>query len=136
MSGTDNIKSDTFSEPIKSLRYSKLLDYYAPCLTEKQREAAANFYNDDLSLGEIAENTGTTRQAVRDNIKRAEIIMTDLEDKLHITDRAERFYTLFDEMQKHLTALEGELKPGCNITAAHARAKHALSFLEENADIF
>jgi predicted DNA-binding protein YlxM (UPF0122 family) len=124
------------SEPIKSLRYSKLLDYYAPCLTEKQRDAAQSFYNDDLSLGEIAENIGTTRQAVRDNIRRAETIMTDLEDELHMADRAERFYTLFDELTKHLTALTNELKPGCNLNAAHARAKHALGVLEQGAEIF
>jgi predicted DNA-binding protein YlxM (UPF0122 family) len=128
--------SESVSEPIKSLRFSKLLDYYAPCLTEKQRDAAANFYNDDLSLGEIAENTGITRQAVRDNIKRAEMIMNDLEDKLHVADSAERFFALYDELHKHLSALYDELKPGCNITAAHARAKHTLALLEQNADIF
>jgi predicted DNA-binding protein YlxM (UPF0122 family) len=123
------------TENIKNLRFSKLLDYYSECLTEKQAEAAQNFYNDDLSLGEIAENTGVTRQAVRDNIKRAETIMTSLEKKLHVAERSDGFYTLYDELSKHLSALVSELRPGCNLSAAHARAKHALEVLEQHKDL-
>jgi predicted DNA-binding protein YlxM (UPF0122 family) len=121
---------------IKSLRYSKLLDYYADCLTEKQAEAAKLFYNDDLSLGEIAENSGISRQAVRDNIKRAETIMQGLEDKLHIAENAEKYYKFFDELKKHLTFLENELKPGCNISSLHSRAKHTLGLLDDAQDLF
>jgi predicted DNA-binding protein YlxM (UPF0122 family) len=124
------------ADGIKSLRYSRLLDYYSGCLTEKQAEAARNFYNDDLSLGEIAENSGISRQAVRDNIKRAELVMQGLEDKLHILELADNYYKLHDELKKHLTVLENELKPGCNITALHARAKHALAVLEEAGELF
>ena len=49
-----------------------LLDFYGDMLTAKQRDFINLYYNDDLSLAEIAENEGITRQGVRDAIKRAE----------------------------------------------------------------
>ena len=53
----------------KDLGFSILLDYYGMVLTEKQRNILTEYYNDDLSLAEIAENYGITRQGVRDAIK-------------------------------------------------------------------
>ena len=54
----------------KNLNVSILLDFYGAMLTEKQREAVEYYYNDDLSLSEIADNQGISRQGVRDAIKR------------------------------------------------------------------
>ena len=56
----------------KDLRITFLLDFYGDMLTEKQREVVECYYNEDLSLAEIAEEKGITRQGVRDGIKRAE----------------------------------------------------------------
>ena len=56
----------------KNLKISDLLDFYGECLTEKQRNFLDYYYNDDLSLSEIAENESITRQGVRDAIKRGE----------------------------------------------------------------
>ena len=56
----------------KNLEISLLFDFYGDMLTEKQRDVVELYYNDDLSLSEIAENEGITRQGVRDSIKRAE----------------------------------------------------------------
>lgn len=66
----------------KNLKISVLLDYYGEMLTQKQREAVKFYYDDDLSLGEIAENLNISRQGVRDNIKRAEAMLIHYEDKL------------------------------------------------------
>ena len=55
----------------KNLHISALLDVYGAFLGEKQRKLTAYYYNDDLSLSEIAENEGITRQGVNDQIKRA-----------------------------------------------------------------
>ena len=66
----------------KNLEISVLLDFYGDMLTEKQREMIEFYYNDDLSLAEIAENQGITRQGVRDSIKRAEQQMLEMEDRL------------------------------------------------------
>ena len=53
------------------LEMSLLFDFYGETLTEKQRELFDLYYNEDLSLSEIAEHAGITRQGVRDSIKRA-----------------------------------------------------------------
>jgi len=52
----------------KNLEISFLLDFYGSMLTEKQRIMIEYYYNDDLSLAEIADNEGITRQGVRDSI--------------------------------------------------------------------
>lgn len=56
----------------KDLAYSSLLDIYGRFLSEKQKSLTEHYYNEDLSLSEIAENEGITRQGVSDNIRRAE----------------------------------------------------------------
>ena len=66
----------------KDMRVAFLLDFYGDLLTEKQRESLDFYYNDDLSLGEIGANLGISRQGVRDNIKRAEAILLEMEDIL------------------------------------------------------
>lgn len=64
-----------------------LLDIYGDILTKKQRDMIDYYYNDDLSLAEIAENEGITRQGVRDSIKRAEMQMFDMERKLGLNKK-------------------------------------------------
>ena len=59
-----------------------LLDFYDDMLTAKQRDFINLYYNDDLSLAEIAENEGITRQGVRDAIKRAEGQLYEMESRL------------------------------------------------------
>ena len=74
-------------KPQKNLAYSVLLDFYGPALTEKQRAILTEYYDEDLSLAEIAENFGITRQGVRDAIVRAESILRDTEDRLQLVRR-------------------------------------------------
>ena len=71
----------------KNLEISFLLDFYGDMLTERQREVMEQYYNDDLSLAEIADNFGITRQGVRDSIKRGEGIILDLEQKVGFAAR-------------------------------------------------
>ena len=82
----------------KNLEISILLDYYGQMLTEKQREVAQLYYNEDLSLAEIAEVKGITRQGVRDAIKRAEQQLLEMEERLGLARR-------FQDMQSSLTAI-------------------------------
>lgn len=65
----------------KDLYVSALLDVYGNFLNEKQRALAEFYYNEDLSLGEIAENEGITRQGVNDAVKRATAKLYDLEEQ-------------------------------------------------------
>ena len=69
-------------KPQKNLSYSILLDFYGSVLTEKQRIILTEYYDEDLSLAEIAENMGITRQGVRDAIKHGEAALDELEAKL------------------------------------------------------
>ena len=71
----------------KNLEISYLLDFYGEVLTEKQRDVMEQYYNDDLSLAEIADNFGITRQGVRDSIKRGESILLELEQKVGFAAR-------------------------------------------------
>ena len=71
----------------KDLTISILLDAYGALLTERQRELVDLYYNEDLSLAEISENTGITRQGVRDAIKRAEALLYDMESKLKFSKK-------------------------------------------------
>ena len=71
----------------KPLEMSLLFDFYGETLTEKQRELFDLYYNEDLSLAEIAEHAGITRQSVRDSIKRAEHALREMEEKLGLVAR-------------------------------------------------
>lgn len=71
----------------KNMDISYLLDFYGDVLTEKQREVMEQYYNDDLSLAEIAENFSITRQGVRDAIKRGEGTILELEEKVGFARR-------------------------------------------------
>ncbi len=66
----------------KNLKYSALLSIYGALLTEKQQDTMEYYYYEDLSLGEIGENTGISRQGVRDFIKRSEEMLDLYEEKL------------------------------------------------------
>lgn len=68
----------------KTVEISILLETYGKLLTEKQYKMLDDYYNNDLSLSEIAENEGITRQAVRDNLKKGEGKLFEYEEKLGI----------------------------------------------------
>lgn len=73
----------------KNLDITLLLDFYGDMLTEKQRNFISYYYNEDLSLSEIAANEGITRQGVRDAIKRAESQLVNMEERLGLVARFE-----------------------------------------------
>lgn len=75
-----------------------LLDFYGEMLTEKQRAFIEYYYNDDLSLAEIAENEGITRQGVRDAIKRAEGQLFEMEERLGLAKRFEEVRAGLEEI--------------------------------------
>ena len=87
----------------QTYRMTMRFDFYGEVLTPRQKEFFDLYYNEDLSLAEIAENYGISRQGVRDVIVRAEAIMTDLEDK---TGLMKRFMLMQQQVQAILDAAE------------------------------
>ncbi len=72
---------------MKDLSISLLFDYYGDILSEKQKQIFDSYYNLDLSLAEIAENMGITRQGVRDFIKRTEQQLIQMEESLNFSKK-------------------------------------------------
>lgn len=70
-------------------KQSLLLDFYGELLTDKQRGCYDLHINEDLSLSEIAEQLGISRQGVWDNIRRAEKTLTEIEEKTGLITRFE-----------------------------------------------
>lgn len=77
-----------------------LFDFYGDLLTQRQRDCFDLYYNEDLSLGEIAEHQGITRQGVRDLIVRAEAAMQQIEDKTGLIARFETFRSHIDAIER------------------------------------
>ena len=73
----------------KDLQISELIDIYGELLTERQRDTLRSYYDYDLSLSEIAENEGVTRQAVRDTIVKACDQLLFYEEKLSLKSMKE-----------------------------------------------
>ena len=85
-----------------------LFDYYGDFLTKKQRDIFEQYYINDLSLGEIAENSGITRQGVHDILRRAERTLENFEKKL---DMVNKYLSYRKKIEKILVLLE-EIEPG------------------------
>ncbi|MGL5972389.1 MAG: YlxM family DNA-binding protein [Oscillospiraceae bacterium] len=72
---------------MKDLKISLFLDIYGKLLTSTQYDMVDLYYNEDLSLSEIAEHFSISRQGVRDAIKRGETILKDFDEKLLISHK-------------------------------------------------
>ena len=79
------IKAEAVEEIMhnKDLRFLRLWDLYGGLLTENQREITNLYFNCDLSLGEIAEQKGVSRQSVSDCLRKCKKQLEDAEKKLH-----------------------------------------------------
>ena len=106
MEGENGISRD-LPEPDPTLLRTLLFDFYGELLTEKQRNCYDLHYNQDLSLQEIAEETGATRQAVWDLIRRGEQTLRETEAKTGLVARALKRRAALER----LTELAREIAP-------------------------
>lgn len=93
---------------------SLLMDIYSPLLTEKQKNIMELYYNDDLSLAEIAELNNTSRQAIHDLIKRCYKQILSYEDKLILLkkslEKESVIEALLNDMKKKYSIEEKDLE--------------------------
>ena len=93
---------------------SMLLDFYGELLTEKQRQCYDLHFNEDLSLAEIAEQCGVSRQGVWDNIRRAEAALAEYEEKTGLVRRFQENARVLSRIEQKVRELrlltEGEAK--------------------------
>ena len=82
----------------KNLAIADLLDLYGDMLTDQQRDVMELYYDQDLSLGEIAEHEKITRQRLRDSIKRGEAYLLEMEEKLHFAEKFRRLVAVTEEI--------------------------------------
>ena len=82
-----------------------LFDFYGGMLTEKQQECFDMRYNQDLSLGEIGEAMGVSRQAVCDNLARTEALLRKMEDNIGCVRRSLRTRKAVQQIQEAVRQL-------------------------------
>lgn len=90
----------------KNVKISILCDLYGKLLTQKQFDFLNDYYNNDLSLSEIAENNQITRQAVRDIIKKGEKKLFEYEEKLLFMKRMSNQEKTIEHVLSELTKIE------------------------------
>lgn len=93
----------------KNLELSLLCDIYGSLLSQKQREALDLYYNEDLSLSEIALQVGISRQGVRDQIKHGEKLLLGFEENLGLLKKENILQSIIleaEELNKNLSSEE------------------------------
>ena len=90
-----------------ALEMSLLFDYYGGMLTEKQRQCFDMRYNQDLSLGEIAQDMGVSRQAVCDNLRRTEALLRKMEENVGYVGRDLKLRKVLRTIQTAAQQLSG-----------------------------
>lgn len=120
----------------KNLNLSVLIDFYGEILTEKQKNVLELYYNEDLSLAEIAELEKISRQGVRDSIKRGEETLLELESKLKMAEKYLLLSKLLDDVKEKTQAIYTE---SSTYNYSNIITKNAKDILEEitlNENIF
>lgn len=90
----------------KKLEIGLLLDYYAVLLTPHQRQLLEEYCELDLSLAEIAQRYGVSRQAVLDTLRRGQSQMRDWEEKLGLIRKEKRLQALFSKVQRQILCVQ------------------------------
>ena len=106
-----------------------LFDTYGDMLTDKQREYLDMRYNQDMSLGEIAQMQGVSRQAVHDNLVRTENLLRRMEENIGCVKRDLLIRRANEELLAIVAALDASIDP--NVQAAKQRIDAVAHMLEE-----
>lgn len=111
---------------MESLEMTLLFDYYGELLTQRQRDCLDMRYNQDMSLGEIAQELGVSRQGVYDNLSRAETLLRNMEAKTGFLRRDAAVRRAARQIRQAAEALRSSADP-----EAAALAEQILSAAKE-----
>lgn len=114
----------------KDLKISVLIDCYGEILTDKQKDVLDLYYNEDLSLSEIAEIEGISRQGVRDSIKRGEAQLLEMEEKLHIWEKTSEKNEAVKKIYELAAEIDNYNSRFCYSHEIESRCKEILSLAE------
>ena len=92
---------------MKEFKYALLLDYYGHLLTERRRMMMEYYYNEDLTLQEIADNFDISRQAVHESIQVGRNQLMQYESRIGALDRTEEYCRLLQEISSIANNIEG-----------------------------
>ena len=106
-----------------------LFDYYGSMLTDKQKDCFDMRYNQDLSLGEIAQELGVSRQAVNDNLTRTEALLRRMEENIGSVKRDNEIRNALREILEAATVLDASSDPA--ILEAKRRIEAAVHTIKE-----
>lgn len=90
----------------KLLQMAMLYDFYGALLTDRQRETLDLYYHNDWSLGEIAQQIGSSRQAVNDALRRAESALETFETKLGLVAQYKQQLSITTELLQLFNEIE------------------------------
>ncbi|SJZ63334.1 YlxM family DNA-binding protein [Selenihalanaerobacter shriftii] len=106
----------------RTIKIGNLFDFYGDLLTDKQQQIVKLYFYHDLSLGEIAEEYEISRQAVYDNLKRAEEALEDYEANLSLVKRHKEMQEQVDNLKEMINKISEQI------------SKEELRILQEIAD--
>lgn len=109
-------------------RMAMLFDFYGKLLTEKQREMLSLYYEQDLSLGEIAEEHKVSRQAIHDVLKRSERILEEYEENLGLLKK----YTMERDKLSAILSLVEDLKEDCELKSEIKKRLYEILEIQNN----
>lgn len=110
----------------KNMKFPILLDIYGALLTDRKSELLDMYYNEDMSLAEISEITGISRQGVRDSVKKAEGDLLRFEEKLGFAGRSDKTDRMIDAARELLSKIGED-----SVEADRKTAQDVIRILED-----
>ncbi len=115
----------------KDLYYSTLLDVYGKTLNKRQLDVMTAYYNEDLSLSEIADNMQISKQGVRDIIKRAETHLMQLEMQLLFIEKTRSREKILIDIVKNLEEISSPVQEMEQQSVNHSNIKKQIDRIRE-----
>ena len=125
---------DGQAEPQDRVRRGLLLDFYGELLSPRQRECCELCFNDDLSLSEIAETCGISRQGAWDNIRRGTEALESIEARTGLLRRHSETVSRLKKLEEMLRRLEKRCSGNADLAEPARTAREEVSAMLRTED--